>query len=523
MRTAAQRIPSEPIEAVVLDLDGVVIQTAMLHARAWKTMLDTFLKGYQNGPAAPPLDIRREYPRYLDGKPCLEGIRRFLASRNVSLPEGSCRDAPGTETLHGLSNLKNRLFLRLAEEEGVDVYADTVSRLKKWRAEGKKIAGVTFGKNGAVLLRRAGIEHLFDALVDGTTLVRRGLGEELTADLYLQAATALGVAPCRALVIENATPEVQAGSRSRFGLAVGVARHAQAGEMVTYGGDETVKSLAELEIPHSLADTSATVSAPELPSALEKLKAMGSEPLGQHLAFFLSYDGPLAPLVSRAEEAQMPDIIRELVKQLASVCTVVIVSGRDRADLAARVGLPELIYAGSYGLDISGPDGLALEHPEADCYLPDLRNAGNALHYLLEDVDGVQIEPKKYALAVHYRNVPEDKVAYVKDVAHGVGCAYHRLRITEGNQVLQLRPALDWHQGRAAIWIMEALRMDPARTVPIYLGGDPTDEEAFRTLRDTGVGIRVGGQGEPTQAVYRLEDIEQVEQLLLIAVQFLKK
>jgi trehalose-phosphatase len=155
--------------------------------------------------------------------------------------------------------------------------------------------------------------------------------------------------------------------------------------------------------------------------------------------------------------------------------------------------------------------------------LPDLRNAGQALHHLLEDVDGVQIERKKYALAVHYLNVPEDKVAYVKDVVHGVGHSCRRLRITKGNEVLHLRPALDWHQGRAVTWIMEALRMDPARAVPIYLGGDPTDEEAFRTIRDTGVGIRVGGHGEPTQAVYRLEDIEQVEQLLLIAVQFLKK
>jgi trehalose-phosphatase len=523
MRTARKRIPSEPIEAVVLDLDGVVIQTAMLHARAWKTMLDTFLKGYQNGPAAPPLDIRREYPRYLDGKPCLEGIRRFLASRNVSLPEGSCRDAPGTETMHGLSNLKNRLFLRLAEEEGVDVYADTVSRLKKWRAEGKKIAGVTFGKHGAVLLRRAGIEHLFDALVDGTTFVRRGPADASNTDLYVQAATALGVRPSRVLVVENAAPAVQAGTRSRFGLVVGVARHAQAGETVAYGGDETVKSLAELEIPHSLADTSATVSAPELPSAVEKVKAMGSEPLGEHFAFFLGYDGPLAPIVSRAEDARMPDIVRELVKQLASVSTVIVVSGRDRADLAARVGLPELIYAGSYGLDIGGPDGLSLQHPEADRCLPDLRNAGQALHYLLEDVDGAEIERKKYALAVHYRNVPEDKVAYVKDVAHGVGHSYRRLRITQGNGVFHLRPALDWHQGRAVTWIMEALRMDPARTVPIYLGGDLTDEEAFRTIRHTGVGIRVGGHGEPTQAVYRLEDIEQVEQLLIIAVQFLKK
>ncbi len=523
MSTARRKIPQAPIEAVILDLDGVVIQTAMLHARAWKTMLDTFLKGRRNGHAAPPLDIRKEYPQYLAGKPCLEGVRGFLASRSVSLPEGSARDAPGTETLHGLSNLKNRVFLRLIKEEGVDVYADAVSRIKQWRAEGKKIAVVSTGKNGAVLLRRAGIEHLFDALVDGTPAARRGPADPFTADVYLQAATVLGVTPGRALVVENASTGVQAGSRNRFGLAVGVARHAQEEETVEYGGDGTVKSLAELEIPHSRADHSRTAPEPGFPSALEKLKAMGQESLGKHLAFFLDYDGTLAPIVAHPEEARMPEIIRELVRQLASLCTVAIVSERDRADLVGRVGLPGLIYAGSHGLDIGGPDGLVMQHPEADGCLPDLCNAQKVLNHLLEDVEGVQIERKKYALAVHYPNVPEDKVAYVQDVVRWVSHATQRLTCTPGRKVLELHPALDWHKGKAVTWIMEALRMDPAKAVPIYLGDDLTDEEAFRTIRETGVGIRVGGPGEPTQAVYRLEDPGQVEQLLLIAVQFIRK
>jgi trehalose-phosphatase len=104
-----------------------------------------------------------------------------------------------------------------------------------------------------------------------------------------------------------------------------------------------------------------------------------------------------------------------------------------------------------------------------------------------------------------------------------VSHATQRLTFTPGRKVLELHPALDWHKGKAITWIMEALRMDPYKAVPIYLGDDLTDEEAFRTIRETGVGIRVGGHGEPTQAVYRLEDIGQLEQLLLIAVQFIRK
>jgi alpha,alpha-trehalase len=250
---------------------------------------------------------------------------------------------------------------------------------------------------------------------------------------------------------------------------------------------------------------------------------MGSEPLGKHLAFFLDYDGTLAPIAARPEEARMPESVRELVWQLACLCTVAIVSGRDRADVEKRVGLPGLIYAGSHGFDISGPDGLAMQHPEADAYLPDLNNADKVLNHLLKDVEGARLERKSYALAVHYRNVPEAKVAYVKDALYRISHSTDRLVLTTGKKVLELRPALDWHKGKAVGWIMEALHLDPAKAVPIYLGDDVTDEDAFRFVAGTGVGILVGGRGGPTHAVYRLEDISQVEQLLLIAVQFLKK
>jgi alpha,alpha-trehalase len=213
---------------------------------------------------------------------------------------------------------------------------------------------------------------------------------------------------------------------------------------------------------------------------------MGSEPLGKHLAFFLDYDGTLAPIAARPEEARMPESVRELVWQLACLCTVAIVSGRDRADVEKRVGLPGLIYAGSHGFDISGPDGLAMQHPEADAYLPDLNNADKVLNHLLKDVEGARLERKRYALAVHYRNVPEAHIAYVKDAVYRINRSTDRLTLTTGKQVLELRPALDWHKGKAVGWIMEALGLELAKVVPIYLGDDVTDEDAFRFVRDTG-------------------------------------
>jgi trehalose-phosphatase len=304
---------------------------------------------------------------------------------------------------------------------------------------------------------------------------------------------------------------------------VGVARHAHAEELFGYSAHVIVKSLAELDLPRSRADHSSTAAAPELPSAVEKVKAIGSEAPGKYLAFFLDYDGTLAPIAAQPGDTCMPESIRELLKQLASLCTVAIVSGRDRADVEKTVGLPGLIYAGSHGFDISGPDGLHVQYPEANACLPDLYNAQKVLNHLLEDVEGVRLERKKYALAVHYPTVPDDKVAYVKDVVRWVSHASERLTFTTGKKGLELRPALDWHKGKAVGWIMDALQLDLAKAVPIYLGDDITDEDAFRFLGDTGVGILVGGHGGPTKAAYRLQDMGEVEQLLLIAVQFLKK
>lgn len=523
MKTTGKAILPETIEAVILDLEGVVAQTALLHARAWQTMFDTFFKGRQNGHAFAALNTQKEYLRCLDGKPCTERMRRFLASRHTQLPEGSPRDAPGTATLHGLVNLKNKLLLRLIEEEGVDVFADTVACIRQWRAEGKKIAVIAPGKHCASLIRRAALDPLFDVQVGGAAATRPGPAARPATDVLCEAARKMGVSPGRTMLIENARPGEQAGSRADFGLVVGVARHARAEELIGYRADVIVKSLAELELPRSRAGHSLAAAAPELPSAVEKVKAIGNEPPGSYLAFLLDYDGTLAPIAARPGEAHLSESIRELLRQLACRCTVVIVSGRDRADVEKRVGLPGLIYAGSHGFDISGPDGLRVQHPGADACLPDLCNAQKVLNHLLEDVEGIQLERKKYALAVHFPHVPEDKVAYVKDVVRWVSHAAERLTFTTGKTVLELRPALDWHKGKAVGWIMDALQLDLTKAVPIYMGDDSTDEEAFRFLGDTGVGILVGGHGGPTEAAYRLQDMGEVEELLLIAVQFLKK
>ncbi|MBD0260373.1 MAG: hydrolase, partial [Cytophagales bacterium] len=144
-------INTAAVDAVILDMDGVITQTALLHARAWKKMFDTFLKSRPHDTYL-PLDIHQDYLRYLDGKPRNAGVRSFLASRQIHLHEGFPNDPPGLATVYGLGNLKNRIFLQLVEEEGVDVYQDTINWVKQWRDEGKKTAVVSACKNCAFIL-----------------------------------------------------------------------------------------------------------------------------------------------------------------------------------------------------------------------------------------------------------------------------------------------------------------------------------------------------------------------------------
>ncbi|MBD0258567.1 MAG: trehalose-phosphatase, partial [Cytophagales bacterium] len=490
---------------------------ALLHARAWKKMFETFLKSRRNGPFQ-PLDIPQDYIRYIDGKPRNEGVRSFLASRKIHLHEGVPSDPPGLATVYGLGNLKNRIFLQLVEEEGVDVYQDTITWVKQWRDEGKKTAVVSASKNCAFVLERAGLQHLFDVRVDGVTTTRLNLPGKPAPDLFLRAAAELGVPPGRAVVVENAIPGVRVGSKGDFGLVVGVARYANEAEWLENGADVVVRSLEELRPAAPAAKRRGEAAG--LPSALEKLQWMGSGPVGRNVAVFLDFDGTLAPIVPRPEDARMPGEVRELVRQLAATCTVAVVSGRDRADVAGRVGIPEIIYAGSHGFDIGGPGGIHLQHREGETFLPDLYQARKDLLHRLAGVEGIQIERKKYAVAVHYRNVPRERQQEVREVVHAIAHAMPRLHPIPGKKVVELRPAIDWHTGKAVGWIMEALQLDAGKVLPLYIGDDLTDEDAFRFLKGKGVGILVGDHGAGTDADYRLKDLGQVKQLLHILVKY---
>ncbi|GAB3816084.1 hypothetical protein GCM10028895_10920 [Pontibacter rugosus] len=237
---------------------------------------------------------------------------------------------------------------------------------------------------------------------------------------------------------------------------------------------------------------------------------------------FLDYDGCLSPIVQDPDKAVLSEEMRSTLKRLAEVCSVAVVSGRDRANVKDLVQLDNIYYAGSHGFDISGPDDMHTEPGGAAAAIPALDKAQEELKERLQDVQGLFIERKRYAIAVHYRNVAEDQVPKVLEVVKQVISEHEALKPGPGKMIMELKPNLDWHKGKAVLWLMEKLELNKPDIVPLYIGDDLTDEDAFATLQGQGIGVMVGEHGQQTAASYQLEDVAAVQDFLEAIIQTLK-
>jgi trehalose-phosphatase len=232
---------------------------------------------------------------------------------------------------------------------------------------------------------------------------------------------------------------------------------------------------------------------------------------GRRPALFLDYDGTLAPLAPRPELAILPEATRDVLRRLAERYPVAVLSGRGRADVAARVGLEDLTYAGSHGFEIAGP---AVHHEVGSAVPEEVERAAVRLREHLEGVPGVLIEPKRFAISVHYRLADPADLPRIEAAVDAVLAGHPELRKALGKKLFELRPALDWDKGKALLWLLEALHLDPAATLPFYLGDDFTDEDAFRAVEASGLGILVAEEPRPTAATYSLRDPEEVREFL---------
>lgn len=248
-RHRARRLGLPPaVKACLFDLDGVLTKTAEVHAAAWKEMFDAFLAAHaeRTGQAFSPFDQVRDYDEYVDGKPRYDGVRSFLASRGIRLPEGDRSDPPTAETVCGLGNRKNELVLSLIRRVGVAAYPGSVEYVRATRDEGLARAVVSSSANCREVLRAAGIDDLFDVRIDGIVAQRERLKGKPAPDTFLAAARAVGVRPAEAAVFEDALAGVSAGRAGRFGYVVGVDRVGQAEALRAHGADVVVADLAAL-------------------------------------------------------------------------------------------------------------------------------------------------------------------------------------------------------------------------------------------------------------------------------------
>ena len=236
------------VRACLFDLDGVLTQTAKVHSAAWKQVFDEYLRrrAEETGADFTPFDAVRDYDEYVDGKPRYEGVRSFLASRGIELPAGSTSDPPDSETIDGLGNRKNEVVLRMIRERGVEPFEGSVRYVRAVREAGLHRAVVSSSTNCRDVLAAAGIEDLFEAIIDGVLAEREHLEGKPAPDTFLAGARALGAEPAEAAVFEDALAGVEAGRAGNFGLVVGVDRVGQAGALRAHGADVVVKDLSEL-------------------------------------------------------------------------------------------------------------------------------------------------------------------------------------------------------------------------------------------------------------------------------------
>jgi beta-phosphoglucomutase family hydrolase len=244
-----RRIDPAAFDAWLFDLDGVVTDTASVHSTAWKQMFDAYLaeRAERTGTRFVPFEPA-DYLDHVDGKPRDDGVRDFLASRGITLPEGTLDSPPEEESVHGLGTRKNNLVREVLARDGVTVFDTTVALIDRLRAAGASIAVVSSSRDTSLVLQTAGLSDRFSVRVDGIVRDELGLAGKPAPDTYLEAARELGVPPERAVVVEDAISGVAAGAAGGFGLVVGIARHGTARELLDAGADLVVADLGELDL-----------------------------------------------------------------------------------------------------------------------------------------------------------------------------------------------------------------------------------------------------------------------------------
>ncbi|MFH1777160.1 MAG: trehalose-phosphatase [Candidatus Omnitrophota bacterium] len=530
-------MPEYSFDTVIFDLDGVVTKTARIHTKSWKTMFDKYLRMRKKKDGEPFCEFTYQegYLRYVDGRPRYQGVKSFLESRGINIPYGDPSDKPDKETICGLGNKRNNLFLRMLKQEGAEIFPTSVALIEKLKSAGIRIGVASSSKSCKAILKSAGLHDLLKTSVGGLVSAELGLKGKPEGDIFVAAAGKTGSKPERAMVVEDAASGVAAGRNGGFGLVVGVARRGNEAELLASGADVVVRDLAEINIEWIEKWFQRKVK--PLFESWESKENVSFEPdpqyagcnvtvnpcytqsakqaffNGKRLVFFLDYDGTLTPIVERPELARISDDMRDIVTHLARLHTVAIVSGRMREDVQNLAGIKDIFYAGNHGFDILGP-GFSMVHPKAQEMSTVIAEVIKRLSNQLGDIQGLLIEEKRFSAAMHYRLVDEKKYfSKIKSSVNKIMRENKSLRLMSGKKVFELMPNINWNKGQAIRWIMQALGLSWPECAVIYIGDDVTDEFAFRTIRTRGTGILVSDNLKISAADFCLFSTEEVRKL----------
>lgn len=319
------------------------------------------------------------------------------------------------------------------------------------------------------------------------------------------AAAKLGAAVQRLAVVAGMDGGVEAARECGFAFVIGFDRDGRAEELLRRGADVVAADLAEVTVRTGDERLS------QCPNALDSYGQVIGMVAGRQLFVCMDYDGTLSEIVSEPDAATLVDGAAEALAHLSTQCPVAILSGRDLTDIRDRVGVPGIWYAGSHGFELIAPDGTHHQHEAAAAAVDVLASAAKDLRHELAQIPGVSVEHKRFGVAVHYRNVAREHVAQVIATTHRYRREYG-LRVTSGRKVVELRPDIDWDKGAALAWI-RSLIFEDSRVLPMYVGDDLTDEDAFDALRFSGVGIVVRHDEDgdrPTAANFTLRNPNEV-------------